>query len=53
MPVFCHRRLDDEMCVFRSKRHDEITIDTTRKAPLFVIHSVCLCEIMHEQVCDW
>ena len=25
---------------------------TTRKAPPFVIHSVCLCEILHEKECD-
>jgi len=25
---------------------------TTRKGPPFVIHSVCLCEILHEQECD-
>ena len=53
MPVVYHRMFDDEMCVFLRKRDDEITIYTTRKAPLFVIHSVCLYEIMHEQVCDW
>ena len=36
---------------FLSKRDDEITVCATRKARLFVIHSMCLCEILHEQVC--